>query len=228
MIEGLSAVVPIYNETEALEVSLSDLRAALSRLGVPYEVVVVDDGSSDGSGELLQRMDGLRVLRNPSNLGYGAAVKRGIRACRYEHLLLTDGDASYPASNIEVLVQAHAGEPMTVGCRDFDSIDNPATWNLAKRLCQRLLAVLLGSAIPDINSGMRIIERDLALELETHLSDGFSYTTGLTVGALRRGRAVRFVPIRYAERLGSSKVRPIGFTLAFVRSILLAWRCPPP
>ncbi len=222
MISELSAVVPVYNEEEGLEVSLQTLREALAASGLRHEIVVVDDGSTDRTSEILNRLDGLRLVEHVANRGYGATIKRGIHEAAYEWILITDGDDSYPASNLARLLPALDGTDMVVGARALDEISNPASWNVAKTLSQAVLSRLLGCRIPDLNSGMRIFRRRLALELEAILSDRFSYTSGLTVGALRAGRAVEFVPIEYRDRRGRSKVRPLTFTPAFVRSVVRA------
>ena len=222
MIRELTAVVPAYNEEHGVEASLRDLRDALAASGLRHEIVVVNDGSTDRTGEILARLDGLRVIEHPDNQGYGAAVKQGVREAVHDWILITDGDASYPASNLPRLLSAIGDNDMAVGARALDAIPNPASWNASKALCQSALSRLLGTRIPDLNSGMRIFRRRLALELEGILSDRFSYSTGLTVGALRAGRAVQFVPIEYRERQGRSKVHPLTFTPAFVHSIVRA------
>ena len=222
MISELSAVVPVYNEEEGIETSLRSLREALAASRLRHEIVVVDDGSTDRTPEILARLDGLRVVAHPANRGYGASVKRGIREAACTWILITDGDDSYPAANLDRLLPALDSADMVVGARALDAIPNPALWNVAKRLTQAALSRFLGSRIPDLNSGMRIFRRRLASELEPILSNRFSYTSGLTVGALRAGCAVEFVPIEYRDRRGRSKVRPSSFTPAFVRSVVRA------
>ncbi len=127
MIAELSAVVPVYNEEQGVGSSLRGLEAALAASGVRHEIVVVDDGSSDRTGEILARLDGPRVVRNATNRGYGATVKRGIREAAHEWILITDGDASYPASNLPRLLAAPGDADMVVGARAIDAIDNPAS-----------------------------------------------------------------------------------------------------
>lgn len=220
----VTIVVPVLDEAQGVQVTLESLAETLASMSIEHEIVVVDDGSTDGSLELLSGFPAIVLIENGRNLGYGASVKRGIRRARFEWVLMTDGDASYPAANIPNLLAAAEGADMVIGSRAPETIHNPKSWNLAKRIAQRGLERSLHSSIPDLNSGMRLIRRELALTLEPHLSDRFSYSSGLTIGALRLGRKVRFVPITYVKRRGSSKVRPLSFGLTFVRSVVSAMR----
>ena len=226
MTTKLTIVVPVFDEEEGIRATLDALTSVLDSLDIEYEILVVDDGSTDATGSIVAELPGIRIIENERRLGYGAAVKRGIRHASHDLVLMTDGDASYPAKNIPVLLEQADSADMVVGARDLDSIHNPGSWNLAKRAFQSLLGRSFGQAIPDLNSGMRVVRRQLALELEPHLSDAFSYSTGLTVGALRTDKKVRFVPITYTKRRGRSKVRPLSFSAAFLRSIWQAWRVP--
>jgi glycosyltransferase involved in cell wall biosynthesis len=221
---AVTVVVPVLDEAEGIRATLESLTETLASLEVEHEIVVVDDGSTDESLPVLSSFPGIVLIENGRNLGYGASVKRGIRRARFEWVLMTDGDASYPADNIPLLLAAIEGADMVIGSRAFETIHNPKSWNLAKRVVQRGLERSLGTSIPDLNSGMRLIRRELALTLEPHLSDRFSYSSGMTIGALRLGRTVRFIPITYVKRRGTSKVRPVSFGRAFVRSVTRAMR----
>lgn len=222
MIAELSIVVPAYNEEEGISATLEDLLVAPALTGIAYEVIVVNDGSTDKTRRILQGFSGIRVVENSTNLGYGAAIKRGVRTAKFENVLTMDSDRSYPASNIAILLSQAGDNDLLIGARKISAIDNPASWNRAKVLCQSLLQKLLKANIPDLNSGMRFFKRQLALDLEDTLSDGFSYSTGFTIAALRRGSAVAFTPIEYLPRLGQSKVRPLNYTLTFARSVFSA------
>src|SRR4051812_30978704 len=91
-VEGITLVLPVYNEARGLASLLDSLHAALQATGVPFEIVAVDDGSTDGSGGLLRGRTDVRLLEHPVNRGYGAALKTGIRHARYSVIVITDAD----------------------------------------------------------------------------------------------------------------------------------------
>jgi len=230
MIEALTVVIPAYNESEGLRGSIEGMRDALRQLPVRYEIIVVDDGSTDDTGAILAATEGIRALRHPTNLGYGAAIKQGIRHAAYDYILITDADDSYPPSCAGALIATMNDHDMTIGARRLSQIANPVLWNLSKVGIQALLRLLLGAPIPDLNSGVRVFTRELAEELAPILADGFSFTTGLTIAALKAGKRVGFTPVEYRRRRGASKVRPVSFTRSFVRSLVraLRYRASPP
>src|SRR5262249_15589615 len=86
-IQGISIVIPAYNEAEAIGPQITAIREAMAKVQFPWELVIVDDGSTDGTGELARKA-GARVLENPGNAGYGASLKRGIVAARHEHVVI--------------------------------------------------------------------------------------------------------------------------------------------
>ena len=98
MTRGVSVVVPAYNEERAIECCLGELQTALASVDRDCELIVVDDGSSDRTGELAEKA-GARVIALPENRGYGAALKAGVAAARYDTIAITDADGTYPASS---------------------------------------------------------------------------------------------------------------------------------
>ncbi|MGH7896416.1 MAG: glycosyltransferase family 2 protein [Candidatus Binatia bacterium] len=228
MISQLTVVIPAYNEREGIEESIAGIQNALEALALEYELIVVDDGSTDGTEAILSSTNGIRLLPSGTNRGYGAAIKRGIDCATYDHVLITDADASYPPACVAALVERIDGYDMIIGSRHLSSIEIPLSWKLAKLLVQSLLFLFVRRWIPDVNSGARIFRRTLAVELAPILSDGFSYTSGMTVAALRSGSRVRFTPIEYLRRKGRSKVRPVSYSWTFVRSVTRALAYHPP
>jgi glycosyltransferase involved in cell wall biosynthesis len=224
---AISVIVPTYNCGRYLAESLDSVFAQSER---DLEVIVVDDGSTDDTGAILAATEGIRTLRNPTNQGYGAALKRGIRHASYDYILITDADESYPPSCARALIASMNDHDMNIGARRLTQISNPLLWNLSKVGIQAVLRLLLGARIPDLNSGVRVFKRELAEELAPVLSDGFSYTSGLTIAALKAGKRVGFTPVEYRSRRGESKVRPVSFTRSFVRSLVraLRYRASPP
>lgn len=216
---GLSIIIPCYNEEQGIAPVLDQLDATLRRAGLPYEIIVVDDGSADATAS---RVDPARfqLLRHEVNEGYGAALKTGARASRYDLIGITDGDGTYPNERIPDLLAQMGGADMVVGARIGDQVEIPLVRRPAKWVLNRLANYLTGYRIPDLNSGLRIARRSLWERYEYLYPDGFSLTTTITLAALTNHCRVRYVPINYHHRVGHSKIRPIRNTLDFTQLIL--------
>ena len=219
---AVSVVIPAYNEADHLAEQLRAVTEVLESTGWTYEVIVVDDGSEDGTGEAAMS-SGVRVLRHQQNRGYGAALKRGIDAARHDWILITDADGTYPASAIPRLLERADENEMVVGARTTDKVQIPFSRRPAKWFLRWLASYLAGQAIPDLNSGMRLMRRELVERYRHLLPSGFSFTTTITLAAACNDHAVEFVPIDYAARLGESKIRPwdtYDFLLLILRTVV--------
>jgi glycosyltransferase involved in cell wall biosynthesis len=136
---------------------------------------------------------------------YGAAIKRGISHASYDYILITDADESYPPSCARELILRMGDHDMNIGARRLSQIANPLLWNISKVGIQAMLLLLLGTRIPDLNSGVRIFKRALAEELAPVLSDRFSYTSGLIIAALKWASQVGFTAVEYRTERGNRR-----------------------
>jgi glycosyltransferase involved in cell wall biosynthesis len=222
----LSVVIPAYNEAAGIGPVLTELDRVLGEAGIDHELLVVDDGSTDGTaGAVAERTDtlsGLRVVRHATNRGYGAALKTGIGAARAPIVAITDADGTYPSAALPGLYRelVEQGADMVVGARTGDNVHIPLLRRPAKAVLARLAEYLSGHEIPDLNSGLRVFRREAALERFHLISDGFSFTTTITLALLARSRPVLFLPVDYMRRTGSSKIRPVADTFNFLVLIL--------
>lgn len=222
----LSVVIPAYNEAAGISPVLEELSTVLKRAGIDHEILVVDDGSSDGTGEAVRlaakQFDNVRLIRHELNRGYGASLKTGILAARAECVAITDADGTYPAEPMPGLYRLLVDGPadMVVGARTGKNVHIPLLRRPAKAVLNLLANYLSGHHIPDLNSGLRVFRREVAIERFNLISDGFSFTTTITLALLARGKHVIFEPVDYLKRTGSSKIRPIADTLNFVVLIL--------
>lgn len=210
---ALSAVVPAFNEEAGIGPVLDRLVTVLGELGAPHEIIVVDDGSDDGTGEIARQRDGVWVIRHPQNAGYGASVYDGVLAARYERIIITDADGTYPIEALPELLQWAGDYDMVVGARTGRAYRGALFKFPARLAFGALCSFVTGTAIPDINSGLRVMRRDLVLAFSDPLSRGMSFTTTMTLALLSNGYFVKFVPISYHRRVGSSKVRYVRDTL---------------
>ena len=203
---AVSVVIPAFNEQEHVREQVCAVERVLADTGWEFEVLVVDDGSTDGTAEEAEKT-GARVLRQPRNFGYGAALKRGIRAARHEWILITDADGTYPVEFIPKLLEQHEAYEMVVGARVGKTVKIPLIRRPAKAFLRCLASYLSGMAIPDLNSGLRLMQRSLVQRYEHLLPAGFSFTTTITMACACNQHGMLFVPIDYHARLGSSKIR---------------------
>lgn len=220
--DGLSIVVPVYNEQGAVAATAEELLKVAETLGSASEVIFVDDSSTDGTSNILEKISGIRVITHPCNRGYGAALKTGICAAKYRWIAITDADCTYPNHKIPGLLEVAKDKQcdMVVGNRTGIKVHIPLIRRPAKWCMTKLASYLCGRSIPDLNSGLRIFERDTILEFIGILPEGFSFTTTITLALIANGRRVEYVPIEYHQRSGQSKIRPISDTLKFIQLII--------
>ena len=206
----LSIVVPAFNEETEIVRQLADLRRVVESLPVATELILVDDGSTDETAQRAEQ-GGFTVLRLGKNMGYGAALKKGIAAASGEWILITDADGTYPPAEIPELFRRIGEADMVVGARTGAEVRIPLVRRPAKWLLRMYAICLAGQPIPDLNSGMRIMRKTVVEKFQGLLPDRFSFTSTITVAMLSHGYKVVYVPINYHDRIGSSKIRPADF-----------------
>ncbi len=199
--ELTSVIVPAFNEAHSVATLIDSLRQQARWL----EIIVVDDGSTDGTGDAAGRA-GARVLRHPYNKGNGAAVKTGLRNAAGTYILIVDADGQHQPHDTLRLVSQLDRYELVVGAR---SADSQASWSrrIGNHWLNRTASYLTGHHIPDLTSGFRAAHRDCILEFIHLFPNGFSTPTTSTMSFIRAGYSVRFEPIVAAQRLGTSKIR---------------------
>ena len=220
---GLTVVIPVFNEEQAIEGTLHRVINVLREFGWQYEVIVVNDGSTDRTATLLRHAlarGDVRIVEHPRNLGYGAALKTGVRYARYPWIAIVDADGTYPLEQIPHLGKFVRDADMVVGARFGAQVQPRGVRGIARNLLRGFAQWLTHRKIPDLNSGLRIFRREVAERFLRILPDGFSFTSTITLAMLTQGYRVHFEPIRYYQRIGRSKIRPVRDTLNFVRLIV--------
>ncbi|HEY7495243.1 MAG TPA: glycosyltransferase family 2 protein [Candidatus Tectomicrobia bacterium] len=218
-----AVIVPCYNERDSISIVVESILHSCATSG-PYDLIVVDDGSTDGSAEALrclqQRHPEVQVLTHAHNRGYGAALKSGIRHTSAELIVITDADRTYPNERIPELLAWAQRVDMVVGARQFNQAIYPRSRRIAKFFLSKYAAWIVGEAIPDINSGLRVMRRVVVEQFFHILPDTFSFTTTITVAMLTNYYTVQYVPVTYAARVGRSKIKPLRDTWRFLHLIL--------
>jgi glycosyltransferase involved in cell wall biosynthesis len=219
----ISFVIPALDERDAIEDTVRRAQGVLEANGfAEYEIVIVDDGSTDGTGELAKAA-GARVIRHPHNVGYGRSLKDGIVAAKYDTIVISDADGSYPIEAVPELLKAYQdGFDMVVGARSGVAyreslIKSPLRWTL-----KTIVEFTASREVPDVNSGLRIFSKSTVIPFFPRLSDRFSFTTSLTLAYMMNAKFVRYCPISYHERVGTSKVRLFRDSVRTLQYILEA------
>jgi glycosyltransferase involved in cell wall biosynthesis len=221
----ISVVVPALNEEHAIGGVVQEIKRTLIASGIEqFEIIVVDDGSSDGTGQKASD-SGARIVRNPHNVGYGRSLKRGINEARFDTIVITDADGTYPIQEIPSMVKEFdKGYDMVIGSRSNLKDHDGAGKRVMRRLLRRLVEIIAGRDVPDINSGLRVFRKQTVIPYFPMLCDTFSFTTSQTLSYMLDGRFVSFYPLHYSVREGKSKVRLLrdsARTLQFVLQTVL-------
>ncbi len=219
---AITVVIPVFNESDAIEDTVSKVDLALRASGHTYEIIVVDDGSTDDT-PVRARATLARVIMHPTNKGYGNALLTGVRNAAHPWIGITDADGTYPLDELpRMLDEAVARDlDMLVGARQGRHYDSSLTKRWARTLFKRFTEFVVGQPIPDVNSGLRIIRRDLIAQCGSALSGGFSFTTSITIIAFQTGHHVAYRPVEYFARTGKSHVRYWRDTLRALQIIVM-------
>jgi glycosyltransferase involved in cell wall biosynthesis len=222
----VSVVIPAFNEEQGIGPVIEELwnstgqPGGAGRIG---EIIVVDDGSSDRTAEIAANA-GARVLRHRSNRGYGAALKTGITAARNELIVMIDADGTYPCKYIPEMLAALETSDMVVAARIGANVKIPLVRRPAKWALTRLANYMTNSRIPDLNSGLRALRRNIAMQYFSILPNQFSWTTTITLAMHCDKYAVTYIPIDYRHRKGRSKIVPWdagSFAILVLRTSML-------
>ncbi len=216
----VTVIVPVYNECLALPVFHPKLNAAMEHSGFQFQILYINDASNDGSDSVLRGM-GAEFISLDRNRGYGGAIKTGMMNSDSEYIAIIDADGTYNPEDLVRLCQQLTECDMAVGQRPREM----GLRKLAKGFLQTTASYAVDYPIPDINSGLRVFRRDMAMKLIHLLPNGFSLTSTITMGALYSMYRVRYIPITYSLRTGKSKIKPVKalfqFTMLLLRTIVL-------
>lgn len=203
-----SVIIPAYNEGTVIAVTVFDILKVLKLNNIEgAEIIVVNDGSTDRTAEMAIKA-GAILINHPHNIGYGRSLKDGIKAAKYDTIVITDADGTYPLEMIPILYSEYEkGFDMVVGARQGANYDESFKKKMLRLVLKKLVEFTAGRKIPDINSGLRVFSKQETLPYFTKLCDTFSFTTSLTLAYMMNGKFVQYMPIDYKKREGTTKVR---------------------
>ncbi|MBF0417494.1 MAG: glycosyltransferase family 2 protein, partial [Magnetococcales bacterium] len=219
----ISFVIPALNEASAIAETVRKCQEIARQHALePAEVIVVDDGSTDATGEEARRQ-GARVIRHPAPGGYGNALKKGIIAATHDTVVILDADGTYPIERVGDLWHRYQqGFDMVVGQRTGPHYRESCFKSPLRTLLRMLVEFTTGQPVPDVNSGLRIFSQKTILPYLPRLCNTFSFTTSLTMAYQMTGRFIDHLPIDYHSRIGTSKVRLFRDTLRTLQYIIEA------
>ena len=207
-VQGVSVIIPCKNEEKGIGLTVAAIREALDKLDLEYEIIVVDDGSADCTRQAALAA-GARVLVHTINLGYGNSIMDGLLIAKYPIVAMLDGDGTYPAALLPMLIEKASSHDMVIGARTWTKNNTSLLGRLMRLSLYYIILYFSNTRAPDYNSGMRVFHKLDTLNYKPILCPTFSFTTTLTLLYLLLMRSVAFVEIPYAPRIGSSKVRYI-------------------
>ncbi|OKH28039.1 glycosyltransferase family 2 protein [Chroogloeocystis siderophila] len=215
-----SLVLPVYNEEDGITSTLDHLQQTLQVTDCIYEIIAVNDGSTDNTRKILLARTDVTVIHHRRNRGYGAALKTGIRHAKYPLIVITDADGTYPNERIPELVRLATQADMVVGARIGANVRYSRIRRIPKWFLVHFAQWITRHRIPDLNSGLRVFRKSIAEKYLNILPNTFSFTTTITVAMLTNNYIVHFEPIDFHHRVGKSKIKPIRDTLRFIQLIL--------
>jgi glycosyltransferase involved in cell wall biosynthesis len=223
----VTVVVPCYNEQDHVLAEIERIDRAMAASGYRWELLAIDDASTDGTLRVIQqaqvRFPTLRVIALPRNGGSGTARRIGTQQARGAVVVWTDADMTYPNERIPELVALLDKDPaidQVVGARTTEQGTHKLLRVPAKWLIRKIAERLAGERIPDLNSGLRAFRREVALPYLRLLPPGFSCVTTITMAFLHNQHHMRYVPIEYARRAGSSKFRFVTDAYRYILQVL--------
>ena len=219
--EMISIIIPVYNEEEAIGDDLDTIIKTMSGSDIPWEIIVVDDGSTDTSAEIVRQREVVRLIQHPYNRGTGAARTTGLRHANGDVIVMTDGDGTYPNQDIPRLL-AHMDEcDMVIGARRMEAGSLRWLRSPTKLFIRLLASYLTGVRIPDLNSGLRVFKKSVTERFLDILPTTHSWVGTQTIAFLSEGYAVKFIPIDYYKRKGRrSSFHPIADTYNYISLVV--------
>ena len=218
----LSVVLATHDEEGHVLDELERIDRSLREAGFGYEIIVVDDASTDSTPDRVASWGRARLIRLERNRGSGAARRIGTRAATGKYVAWTDVDLTYPNERFPEFVELLERERVdqVVGVRTSEAGTLKVLRRPAKWFVRRLASYLVRADIPDLNSGMRVFRRDVAARYLDLLPPGFSCVSTLSLAFLANDHRVRYLDVEYASRVGRSKFHPLRDTYLYVLQVL--------
>lgn len=217
----VSLVLAVYNEEECLALELKTVIDVMSKSGLTYEIIVIDDCSTDKSREILRNTKGITLVEHTTNVGAGGTRKEGIGLAKGQIIVWTDMDLTYPNELIPAMVhQLRSGNDRQITTRRIIKDHPPLLRECVKFVLRAFASLLCGTWIRDLNTGMRAFYREDVMTFIDLIPQGFSCCSTMTMMSIYRGFKVGYMDIEYKKRAGASKFHPIFDTYKCFAQVL--------
>jgi glycosyltransferase involved in cell wall biosynthesis len=212
----VSIIIPVFNEANSVGETISQLKLELQKIKYTYEIIIVNDGSNDGTSEVLREISDVQIINRDENRGYGYSIKEGIEKSLAGKIMIIDADGSYPVAMAGELLSHADNNSMVIGERKVNRFSMAFLNRAAKIIIRIVIFILSKHWIKDFNSGMRVFDKSLAKRYWNLFPDGFSFTTTITVATLIENEKIKFIPIIYNKRVGNSKLPRVSSFFGFI------------
>lgn len=224
MNDKFSIIIPAYNEGDVIAEALNNLKNYLKKnFSYEYEIIVVNDGSSDKTAEILNTINNIKTINHPYNKGYGASVKTGVATAKFDWILVFDADGQHRPEDIKNLTESRKNFDMVIGARQ--GYQGPLIRQFGKKILKKTAEYLVEKKIPDLNSGLRLVKKKYFLKYSHLFPNAFSWTSTITLAFLKNGLNVNYIPIKINKRQGGkSMVKPsdaFKLLMSMIRLIML-------
>lgn len=225
MSRSLSVIIPVYNEEKIAGETIESLKRELNKLDLEYEIIAVNDASADKTREILEKIEGIKIINHLENRGYGASLKTGFKQAKFDNLLFFDADGQHKTEYISEMAKYIDDFDLISGART--GYKGPIIRQPGKKILHWLANYLSGQKIPDLNCGLRIVKKEKISKFLHLLCNGFSFSTTTLLLFIGENLPIKYVPITINKRLskGKSKIRPkhaIDTLIVILRTILLS------
>lgn len=218
----ISVVIPAYNEEKSIGNTIDEIKEVLKQnnLYKKTEIIVVDDGSIDNTKKIaLQKK--VKVISNPTNMGYGYSLKKGIMNSQGKTIIITDADMTYPFSSIsKMLKEKEKGFDLVVGSRTGKYYRKSIIKSTLRKILKKIVEFTTNKKLKDINSGLRIFDKETVIPFLPRLCNTFSFTTTQTLAYAMNSLSICYVDIDYRKRVGKSKIKIIRDTIILLKYII--------
>lgn len=205
---NLSVIIPVFNEADTIRKVIQELKQKLNQLNLDnFEIIVINDASTDGTAQILTEIEDIKIITQPYNKGYGAALKIGAKNALYDWLIFYDADGQHKPEYIKNFLPHLENYDLVAGER----INYQGPWirQPGKKFVHWLAFYLFKQKIKDVNCGLRFVKKQHFLNLMHIFPDGFSISTTTVFAFFREKLNVKFVPVEINKRAGGkSMVKP--------------------
>ena len=218
----ISVVIPAYNEELSIKDTIEEIKRVLkkNKLDKGSEIIIVNDGSTDNTEGIAKKI-GAIVINNPTNMGYGFSLKRGIKAAKNETIVITDADLTYPFDVVPTMLEKKKeGFDLVVAARTGKYYKQSIFKSILRKLLKRLVEFVSEKKIKDINSGLRVFDKSLVIKYFPRLCNTFSFTTSQTLAYFMNNHFVAYIDIPYNKRVGKSKIKLFRDSIKSMKYIL--------